>query len=511
MSSSDEENQDKIGETDQTQHYRPTEDELSNVIELDDFRRDYENMRPGLLSRTRLTIAAAALFFIALILIPALSPLGELLPSNGLTRTDVGKFRVDIFETPSLKRIANRMTTLNSTVVLEQLGWSSMFRAYDEHNHHAYFELTKSDFVQFQVGENGSLPKVTEKTISHFSTSQKDGKVFVLKNDRELAQVTGITNGASEQWNSAPLIFNYGRSAILYRYSEESQGSPAVAYIADLNRPSAVLVPEFQSLETVSADRFGKQLFGLSRDTVHDTALTQRKLVGANFDYKPPAVATFETGVLMETELFHCGPAAALALVDAEKLRIISARNGEPRAVYYFKEIFDQTQSKPDFEILPGVPAAILGDRLIDMRSGKIVDRLRNFSKPSALTVDYKNQILYYSSNEKSGQPTASYMTVNVYDLDKVSLVKQVALGPQSMRAPVKKETTDVEEQRLDNIRQLFITEDGKLVVLTSPADEAGLNRAEPKIIKSPELTLRARGYGRQLSVRQDTEWIENA
>ena len=522
MSGSDEEHSENTDENHQTENYRPTAEELSNVIELNDFRHDYENMRPGLLSRTRLTIAAVALFFVALILVPALTPLGELLPSNGLTRTDVGKFRVDVFELPSLKRVENRMTTLNSSVVLEQLGWSTMFRAHDEHDHHAYFELKQTDFVPFKIGENGSLPRTSEKTLSHFSFIRNDGAIFVFKNDTKLIKVAGIASGDLQNWNldeCPPLIFNYGKSAALYNVN--SKGAPAVAYIADLNKPSAILVPEFQSLEKVAADRFGKQLFALSGDTMHDTALTQRKLVGANFDYKPPAVATFETGVLMETELFHCGPAAALALVDAEKLRVISARNGQPIAVYYFKEIFSEQQLKdmtntglnagdpagknrlsyPRFEILPGVPAAICGDKLIDMRTGKIVDTLRNFSKFSALTVDYKHQIFYYSSNEVSGHPTASYMTVNVYDLDKISLVNQVVLGPQSMRAPVKKETADVEEQRLDSIQQLFVTEDDKLVVVTAPADEARLNRFEPMKIKNPELTLRVRGI-RETQIR---------
>lgn len=494
MSNSDDENLQS-----ETEIYRPTHEELNNVIELDDFRQDYKNMRPGLLTKTRVSIALVALFFIALILVPALTPLGELLPSNGLTRTDVGKFRVDVFETPSLKRIENRTTTLNSCVVMEQLGWSTMFRAHDEHDHHGYFDLTKTDFAKLQIGKDGSLPRTSDETVSHYGFQKRDGKIFVLKNDEEIAEVSGIASGDIENWNLSecpPLIFNYGKSALLYHTGKTTKEAPAVAYIEDLNKPAAVLVPEFQDLESANADRFGKQFFALSHDTVRDTALTQRKLIGANFDYKPPAVAAFETGVLMETTLFHCGPAAALALVDAEKFRVISARNGNPLSVNYFRDVFGEKQLEqpPHFEVLPGVPGALCGDKLIDMRSGKIVDTLRNFSKFSTYAVDHKHQILYYSSNEVSGHPTASYMTVNVYDLNKVALINQVVLGPQSFRAPTKKEIGDVEEQRLDSIQQMFITEEGKLIVLTAPADEARVNRFETRPIKNPELTLRVPG-----------------
>ena len=513
-------------EPEETQVYTPTREELNNVIDLDDFRQDYKNMRPGLLTKTRVTIAIVALFFIALILVPALTPLGELLPSNGLTRTDVGKFRVDVLETPSLKRIENRTTTLNSSVAMEQLGWSTMFRAYDEHNHHAYFKLTKTDFEKIQISEDGSLPQTSEKTVSHYSFQKHDGKIFVLKNDQQIAELTGIAPGDIDNWNLTaypPLIFNYGKSAVLYRTGKTTKESPAVAYIENLDKPAAVLVPEFQYLESANADRFGKQFFALSNDTISDTALTQRKLIGANFDYKPPAVAAFETGVLMETKLFHCAPAAALALVDAEKFRVISARNGQPFSVNYFRDVLDAKQMQelsknqnpnvgnegnqpgasngsdnqlrqPQFEILPGVPAAIFGDKLVDMRTGKIVDTLRNFSKFSTYAVDYKNQIFYYSSNEVSGHPTASYMTINVYNLNKVSLINQVLLGPQSMRAPTRKETADVEEQRLDSIQQMFTTGDGKLIVLTAPADEARINHFEIIKRKNPELTLRVPG-----------------
>lgn len=458
---------------------------------------NYKEMKPGLITRTRTTIALVSVFFVGVLLSDQLTVLGEFIQSNEITRTDVPKFRIDVFETPDLHRVKNQMTTLNSTVSVNQLRWSNVFRASDKNGHFAYFKLDESaSFQNIEVPQNGEFPVPKgDQPIPFYSFKKKDDKIFVVKNDVELSSpVIGIADDAMQRINleeCPPLIFNYGKSAILYLKSsnqsktadafKSSQTSktvdtPACFYIQDLSRPvAAMAIAEFRELESASADWFGKQFFAISRDTVSDTVRNQMKLIGANFDRYPAAVATFETAILQDTEIFHSGPAAALALVDAEKIRIVSARTGDPISVHYYRDLFKgKIEKTPRFHVLPGLPAAIFGNLLIDMRNGKVVDVLRNFTPGGTFAVDYKNWRLYYSTNDDQGNRTTSYMTVNVYDLKKVRLEKQSVLGPQSVAVDKNDKAADESGQvsRLDEISNLFITTDGKLLALTKPAEK---------------------------------------
>jgi hypothetical protein len=497
MSISEEENNRLSEHDDNTTHvFEPSREDYNNVIDI----VDYRHMKPGLLTKTRVTMAAVAMFFAGIILFGEMSLIAELIPSNGLTRTDVGKYRVDIFETPSLQRVANKMSTLNCTANLEQLGWSKNFRASDEHDHYAYFKLKEeTDFEKVEPQKSGILPGESSDTPSHFSLQKRDGKIFVLKNDVEIGALTGIASGDMENWDfikCPPLIFNYGKSAVIYRTGKTTLAAPGCAYIEDLNKPVATPVTNFQDLETGAADRFGKQFFALSHDTIPQTAPQEMKLVGANFDGRTPVVATFPTSVVQKTALFHCAPAATLALIDTDKIRIVDARNGEAIAVHFHRDLFspfklaaqnrnaeqrgEKTESAqealkyPRFDILPGVPAALFGGKLIDMRNGNIVDTLHHFEPDGVFAVDHTNKKMYYSTNDFAGAKSATYMSLNAYDLDRVSFEKQVVLGPQSyekVKAKGAEKETIVDVQRLDSIRKILLLEDGKLAVLTAPAE----------------------------------------
>ncbi len=459
----------------------------------------------GPITRTRLSIAIAALLFLALVLIGEFTPLGDLIPANGITRTDVAKYRTHVLSTPALEKIENKISTLNVTATLEQLGNSNVFRAHDEHGHCAYFRLNNQfDFEEIKTQAKGELPAPDANTPSYYAVKPSNNGVAILKNDAEIAAISKqeidqafaqAASGDNDQGDKRlefdsndcqTFIINYGKSAVVY---SKGKNGPSCFFIADLSQPKVAAVPQLRNIVRASADRYGKQFFVLTDPSGGSQSSTTLKLIGVNFDSQKPGIAKFDIPASMDTRLFHCAPAGSLALVDKEKLSVIDSSKGRSLAVHYFRDLIasaSQKQGNPAGTtgggsengpggtssfgttsdgagpiILPGVPAAIFGGDLIDMRSGEIVDNLYGFSSSSVFAVDYNNKKMYYSA-QQTGSKDAALMSVNVYDLHEVNFQFQVTLGSRSI---VKDEALE----RHDYIKQLFVSQDGKLIALSAP------------------------------------------
>lgn len=413
-----------------------------------------------------------------------------------------------------MDKLENQLSRLNVTADMTQLGTSNVFRADGGHGHHAYFRLSdKFEFDEIKPGKDGAFPPEI-LAPSYYSFKNMEGKIVVLRNDVETAHLAldGLVEDQKTSFKllneNAPNIINYGKSAVIF---EIGRAEPSCLYIADLERPKLAQIQEIKNIKEGAADYYGKQFFAFTKwsknadpaERYEDPneelqngppSEDEVRISGANFDVKPPVVAQFKTPVEMKTHIFYCAPAKALVLIDREKIRLLDSNHGEPIAILYHKDLFkgfenpqDQPENSflkdenglsiesvrlPKFSILPGVPAAIFGDNLIDLRSGERVDQLFGFTPKSVFAVDHTNKKLYYTTSKAStatggnsgnlSTNDRALMCINVYDLHEVEFQFQITLGSRSI-------VEDEAVERNDYIKQLFISQDGKLIALSAP------------------------------------------
>jgi len=431
---------------------------------------DYKSMPSGLITKTRLGIALAALLFVGIVIAGELVPLGSLFPSNGITRTDVPKYRLHYLNAQTLRETKYMPSDVNVTAKLEQIPYSSVFRASDDNGHFAYYGTNVLGRIEeIEPDINGIMPGLFEGAPPYYSFGARVGKLLALRNDRDTGPLNGIAASDTKNWdfeNHPAKIISWGKSAVLYKTGETKPYTCSCYFIEDLEKPVAKPIRAFKNIQSASADRFGKQFFALTEDTAGGDKTIKSKLMGANFDYKEPAIAIFETPIVSETKLYHNAPACAIALLDEQKLRIVDARKGEPIKLHFYRDLFKNVEQMPvpTFSTLPGVPAALFGDKLIDMRSGDIVETLKNHSLGGVFAVDFEKKILYYSTNEIAGKPTPGFMTIHSYDLHNLKFLNESTLWTPKL--------AEEKEARQDTIANMYLNRGGELVVLTRPLGE---------------------------------------
>lgn len=424
-------------------------------------------MKPGLISRSRVGLAVAALVFLVIILVGEFTPIGQLLQFGS------NKLRIHILSTPILDKMKTEQTVIDVSDRVQQIPYSNLLRV-DNRGRHTYYVMSDKWELHEVVPEaNGEMPPEGRTLVPYISFSETTDHVDELRYDVVIGPLTGFTVGAGTDFDfehNPPLIINYGNSAVLYRRGKTRVPIPDLAYVADFNQKVAVVVPEVGNIEKVAADRFGKQFFAITSDSDTD----ELRLVGVNFDAPKPIVVNFETPVNKDTQLYHCGPAAAVVLLDQEKLRIIGATDGKVIATHYHKDFLRNLNVKnspfksweeeiPPFQIVPGVPAAIFADKLIDLRDGELADTLYDFGPKSVIAVDFNNKKLYYSTFDQGGRKMDTYMSINVFDLHEVVFQNQITLGTRNL-------VEDDALEREDNIEQLFLGQFNQLVALSAPA-----------------------------------------
>lgn len=442
--------------------------------------------KSGLITRGRMSLAIIAVFFMFLVVAGEVLQFTDLLGVNGITRGDVPKYRLHVLNVPTLEKVLIKPTTVNVTAVMDQLGTSDVFRAHDDSNHHAYFRMNQNfDFESIEPLSTGAFP-LSPDAPAHYGFEFQQGKTIIERNDKYFTELT-FANGGGDPKATEAAIINYGRSAVTF---VKKNLTDSCIYIQRLANPTAKVIPGLACVLEATGDPYGQQFFALTAPPKKKESDPLMSLVGVNFDRVEPdgnhRKVTFDVPIeTSNTRLYHSSLSTALAIVDADTLRIIDASDGKLRAKYQLVDRKDAKGSPgtargdeknkqadkdgkkgdaldtiPKFIIIPGVPAAIFGNKLIDLRSGEVVDTLDGYGKNSVFAVDFINKKLYYSTCEDDDEQRPT-MNVAIYDLHEVKLDFQVTLAGRIMVA-------DEAIERDDGIINLFLR-NGKLIALSGP------------------------------------------
>lgn len=465
------------------------EDKKDLQVEASHEEFDPNYKKSGLLTRGRMSLAVIAVFFMFLVVAGEFLQLTDLLGVNGITRGDVAKYRLHVLNVPTLEKVLIKPTSVNVTAVMDQLGTSDVFRAHDDNDHHRYFRINQNyEFETVEPLSTGAFP-LSPDAPPFYDFEFQRGKTIIERNDKYFNELT-FPNGGGDPNARQACIINYGRSAVNF---VKRNITDTCIFIERLANPSAKIIPGLTSILEATGDPYGKQFFALTAPPKSKPSDPLMSLVGVNFDSKEPdgnfRKVTFDVPIeTSDTRLHHSSLSTSLTIVDADRLRIIDASSGKLRAQYQLvdkKEGSTGRQNKPEsvtdeknrkdnksgqkdsaldtiprFTIIPGVPAAIFGNKLIDLRSGEVVDTLDGYGRNSVFTVDFVNKKLYYSTCEDDDEQKPT-MNIAIYDLHEVKLDLQVTLASRIMVA-------DEAIERDDGIKNLFIR-GGKLIALSGP------------------------------------------
>lgn len=455
-------------------------------VESSSVEFDPNYKKSGLITRGRMSLAVIAVFFMFLVVAGEVLQFTDLLGVNGITRGDVPKYRLHVLNVPTLEKVLIKPTTINVTAVMDQMGTSDVFRAHDDSDHHAYFRMNQNyDFEGIEPLSTGAFP-LSPDAPPHYGFKFQQGKTIIERNDKYFTELT-FANGGGDPKATEDSIINYGRSAVTY---VKKNLTDSCIYIQRLANPTAKVIPGLACVLEATGDPYGQQFFALTAPPKKKESDPLMSIVGVNFDKVEPdgnhRKVTFDVPVkTSNTRLHHSSLSTSLTIIDADKLRIIDASDGKLRAEYQLVEKKDAKATSqtakgdeknkqagedgkksdaldtiPKFTIIPGVPAAIFGNKLIDLRSGEVVDTLDGYGKNSVFTVDFFGKKLYYSTceDDQEQRPT---MNVNIYDLHEVKLDFQVTLASRIMVA-------DEAIERDDGIINLFLR-NGQLIALSGP------------------------------------------
>lgn len=452
-------------------------------VESNSEQFDPNYKKSGLLTRGRMSLAVIAVFFMFLVVAGEVLQFTDLLGVNGITRGDVPKYRLHVLNIPMLEKVLIKPTTINVTAEMDQLGTSDVFRAHDDNSHHAYFRMNQNyDFENIEPLSTGAFP-LSPDAPPHYGFDFQKGKTVIERNDKYFTELTFPNGGGDPELRESSII-NYGRSAVTY---VKRNITDTCIYIERLASPTAKIVAGVTSVLAATGDPYGQQFFALTAPPKGKPSDPLMYLVGVNFDKLQPdgnyRKVTFDVPIkTSDTRLHHSSLSRSLTIIDADELRIIDASDGKLRAHYrlvektgnsgspqdkHKNEQVDQNgkhesalNTVPKFTIIPGVPAAIFGSKLIDLRSGEVVDTLDGYGKNSVFTVDFINKKLYYSTCEDDDEQKPT-MNVAIYDLHEIKLDFQVTLASRII-------VGDEAIERDDGIKNLFIR-NGKLIALSGP------------------------------------------
>lgn len=408
--------------------------------------------------KTRVGIAIAGVLFLLLVLVMELSPLQDLLGGDAITRSGVPKFRIHILSTPVLDKLENKLTTLNSAVDIEQLSGSDYFFVDGGHGHHAYFRLTAGhDFERAgkMAGGSNEHVELPEDMPVDVRLGDEDGKPVLLEKDSPLIDLP------AESKAGRLAVFNKGKSALL-------AGESSIHLIADLDKPSLETIDCRDKIVDLAVDREGSRLFVLVKkadDAGKKSEQGRRTLKVIDLESPDPdKLEDLKIPVSFHSRIFYNHAALALLILDEEKIRILDAQDGSVRLIRNFSK--EPPLEEKDVVVLSGVPAAILKEAIIDLRPPcEEVGTLIGFGSQSRYVIDFRNKRFYYSgqseNNQKDQKDDAS-MSIASYDLNKLTLEKQVKLAGRS----ASEEST---RARLDFVKALFLDRDGNLVALSAP------------------------------------------
>ncbi|MCA9803699.1 MAG: hypothetical protein KC777_17125 [Cyanobacteria bacterium HKST-UBA02] len=407
--------------------------------------------------KTRVGIAIAGILFLLLVFVMELSPLQDLFGGDAITRSGVAKFRIHILSTPVLDKLENKLTSLNSTVDIEQLSGSDYFYVDGGHGHHAYFKLTAGhDFERAgkMAGSSNEHVELPPDMPVDIRLGDEDGKPVLLKNDSPLLELPESSK------NGKFAVFNKEKSALVA--SESS-----IHLIADLDKPSLKTIDCRDKIVDLSVDREGARIFVLVKKADNAGKKSEqgrRTLKVIDLESNPDKIEDLKIPVSFHSRIFYNHASLALLILDKEKIRILDAQDGSVRLIRNFTK--EPPLEEQDVVVLSGVPAAILKEAVVDLRPPcEEVGTLIGFGSQSRYVIDFRNKRFYYSGQierDQKDQKEDAAMSIASYDLNKLTLEKQVKLAGRS----ASEEST---RPRLDFVKAMFLDKDGNLVALSAP------------------------------------------
>lgn len=326
-------------------------------------------------TKTKFGILIATAIFFALLLFTELSPIGDFLTKDGITRDDVAKYRIHILSTPELNKVNSKDTSLNITAELNQLGNSNYFRASGGDDFFAYFKLgNKWDFDKLEPHQ---LKQQYNQLKPIYSLKYLDGTLFLQKLDQNFR---AIELRDSKIDNPKITVFNNNKSAILTWVNDNTQ---VISLLKDITS-SPLEYLNFQGyVEDLVLDKFGKRVYAITLEDKSSNNASISYVEASNSSVEPAKLDTVLSNV---SKVGYSSLANTICILDKTRLRILNAQTGASKNILYLKNLFSNSDkikdgTKLNFKVLDKVPAAFLEDHLIDLRDGFIVDILPGLSE----------------------------------------------------------------------------------------------------------------------------------
>lgn len=409
------------------------------------------------ITRAKAGIVFATLFFLALILFGEIAPLGDFMPTNGITRTGVDKYRIHILSTPGLDKVLSKETDLNVTAKVENFRSDSrLCRLNGGYDFYSYRKLTPEwEFVEEEPEQNWAPLQYS------LTTNEEKKELLLSKNNLEGKVISGNSTALLEKAKSLSVIpLKVDKYLLIF---EGEKPMESAYFIRDPEKPELEEVNFKTPVEELYFDKEGSRVFARTRDnegTGINTSTYPYRISAIDLEEKPLALKALNLPLSKEATVSYNAKADALSILDPEKLRIVEASSGQVRKILYIDKLLKEKEPTTNMVSISGVPALFLNDKLIDLRDGSIVDSLPGFSRKSIRVVDFKNKYLYYSPTNKEGETS---MDIAIYDLHNLSLEKQIQLGTKNSIEAERKE-------RQDSLKYLFIDDQGYLIALSAPA-----------------------------------------
>ena len=303
---------------------------------------------------------------------------------NGLTRTDVPTWTLHVLDADSLEVLHEGPTDLNVTASLAPGGSPGWFRAHDSHGNSAFLTLGK-DLRLREVDETQAPPGVrAHGALSSRTIRKRPGRVEVLESGRVIASVpladadTGM-NPFDHQFLPG------GRGLAIWRGSTAEKN----LFLVDVPASTITEIPGVGKLWTVIVGGKGESLYA---KTVAQEEGRYRYFL---------ARVDLATGAVEPRVALLPGRAATLHPVSGTRTLLCESPEGLERIDGH------SGASSPlalpatgsglaDLTMIRGSPWAVVGQSLVDLRSGQVVGDLPGFVPISARLASASR--VYYSA-----------------------------------------------------------------------------------------------------------------